>query len=94
MQELAKAEDGTVAAVCRASSSVSASSTAFVISSTKRGMPSVRSIMSCLMLSGQQLIAHDAINHSSDFALVEAIETECSDVGPAQSRAARTPVDT
>ena len=40
----------------RASPSLSASSTAFVISSTNSGMPSVRSIMSCLMLSGSGLL--------------------------------------
>ncbi len=52
----AKAGDGTAAAVCRASPSLSASSTAFVISSTNRGMPSVRSIMSRLMFAGSGLL--------------------------------------
>src|SRR5262249_47907980 len=52
----ATAEDGTVAAVCRASLSLSASKTAFVISSTKRGMPSVRSMMSCLIPTGSALL--------------------------------------
>src|SRR5271168_3534492 len=42
----ARVGDGTAAAVCRASPSVSASNTAFVISSTNRGMPSVRSTIS------------------------------------------------
>ena len=36
--------------------SATASSTALVISSTNSGMPSVRSIMSCLMLSGSGLL--------------------------------------
>ena len=45
----ARAGEGTAAAVFRASPSLSASSTAFVISSTNSGMPSVRSIMSCLI---------------------------------------------
>ena len=34
-----------------------ASSTAFVISSTNRGMPSVRSMMSCRMFAGSELVA-------------------------------------
>ena len=42
----ARAGDGTAAAVCCASPSLSASSTAFVISSTNSGMPSVRSMIS------------------------------------------------
>ena len=44
-------DEATAAAVFRASTSLSASSTAFVISSTNSGMPSVRSTMSCLMLA-------------------------------------------
>jgi hypothetical protein len=43
----AKAVDGTVAAVRCASSSLPASNTALVISSTNSGMPSMRSMMSC-----------------------------------------------
>jgi len=48
--------DGTAATVRRAAPSLSASSTAFVVSSTNRGMPSVRSMMSCLMLAGSALL--------------------------------------
>jgi hypothetical protein len=51
----AKAGGGTAAAVCRAALSLSASKTAFVVSSTNRGMPSVRSIMSCLTLGESSL---------------------------------------
>ena len=44
------------ATVRSATSSPPASNTAFVISSTNSGMPSVRSIMSCLSLSGSGLL--------------------------------------
>ena len=44
----ARAGDGTAATVRRAAPSLSASSTAFVISSTNRGMPSVRSTISAI----------------------------------------------
>jgi len=44
------------AAVRCAARSLPASSTALVISSTNRGMPSVRSIMSCRMLAGMSLL--------------------------------------
>ena len=44
------------AAIARsAAPSLSASSTAFVISSTNSGMPSVRSMMSCRILAGSDL---------------------------------------
>ena len=56
----------------RAAPSLSASSTAFVISSTNSGMPSVRSMMSCRMLAGSELVADDAVDHGSDFALLQA----------------------
>ena len=39
-----------------AAPSLSASSTAFVISSTNSGMPSVRSMMSCRMFAGRGLL--------------------------------------
>ena len=48
--------EGIAAAVRCASLSLSASSTAFVISSTKRGMPSVRSMMSCRIFAGMSLL--------------------------------------
>ena len=51
-----RAEAGIAAAVRRASPSLSASSTAFVISSTNSGMPSVRSMMSCPALAGRGLL--------------------------------------
>jgi hypothetical protein len=44
----ARAGDGIAAAVCRASPSLPASSTAFVISSTNNGIPSVRSTISAV----------------------------------------------
>ena len=47
---------GTAAIVFPASPGFAVSSTALVISSTKRGMPSVRSMMSRLMLSGRDLL--------------------------------------
>ena len=47
--------DGTAAALF-AAPSLSASSTALVISSTNRGMPSVRSMMSCRILAGSGLL--------------------------------------
>ena len=51
----ARAGDGIAAAVCRASPSLSASSTAFVISSTNNGMPSVRSTISAITSAGRSL---------------------------------------
>ena len=71
---------------CRASPSLSASSTAFVISSTNSGMPSVRSIMSCRILCGERLIAGDAVDHGSDFALPEPIDGEGGNVGSSNPR--------
>ena len=50
------AGDGMAATVRCAAPSLSASSTALVISSTNRGMPSVRSMMSCRMLAGRSLL--------------------------------------
>ena len=52
----ARAVDGTVAAVRCASSSLPASSTALVISSTNKGMPSVRSMMSFRTPAGMSLL--------------------------------------
>ena len=52
----ARAGDGTAATVRRASPSLSASSTALVISSTNSGMPSVRSTMSCRTFAGSSLL--------------------------------------
>ena len=61
--------DGMAATRARPLSSLSASSTAFVISSTNNGMPSVRSIMSCLMLAGSSLLPVTRVDHGADFAL-------------------------
>ena len=70
-----------VAAVWRASSSLSASSTAFAISSMNSGMPSVRSMMSCRIYSWQIIIAHErTVDKEADFALCQAIDRESSDV--------------
>ena len=52
----ARVGDGMAATVCCAAPSLPASSTALVISSTNRGMPSVRSIMSWRMLAGTRLL--------------------------------------
>ncbi len=51
----ARAGDGTAATVRRAAPSLSASSTAFVISSTNSGMPSVRSTISASTSAGSAL---------------------------------------
>ena len=48
--------DGTAATSRWAAPSLSASSTDFVISSTNKGMPSVRSMMSCRMFAGINLL--------------------------------------
>ena len=58
------------------SPSLSASSTALVISSTNSGMPSVRSMMSCRMFAGRQLVADDAVDHGVDVALRQPIDGE------------------
>ena len=55
MPGTAKAGDGTAATVRRAAPSLSASNTAFVISSTNRGMPSVRSTISAITSAGSAL---------------------------------------
>ncbi len=52
----ADAREGTAATARSASPSPSASSTAFVISSTNRGIPSVRSMISCRMFAGSGLL--------------------------------------
>ena len=49
-------ETGTAAAVCMRFQLAPASSTALVISSTNSGMPSVRSMMSCLTSAGSSLL--------------------------------------
>ena len=72
---------GIAAAVCRASPSFPASRTAFVISSTNKGMPSVRSTMSCLILAGEQLVANYAVDHRNDFAISQPIDRQGGDVG-------------
>src|SRR5262249_3236300 len=75
------AEEGTEAAVRRASVSLSASSTAFVISSTNRGMPSVRSMMSCRMLTGMDLLP-TIVDHRFDIARRQPIDGEDRHVWP------------
>jgi hypothetical protein len=49
-------DNGMAAAVRSAAPSLPASSTALVISSTNKGMPSVRSTMSCLILAASGLL--------------------------------------
>jgi hypothetical protein len=66
------------AAVRSAAPSLPASSTALVISSTNKGMPSVRSTMSCLILAASELVADNAVDHRPDVALPEAVDRhEC-----------------
>ena len=43
-------------------------------------MPSVRSIMSCLMLAGSGLLPANAVDHGGDFALSEPVKGERGDV--------------
>ena len=66
--------------------SLSVSNTAFVISSTNSGMPSVRSMMSCRMLSGRRLVASDAVDHRVDFALAQSVDGECGHMWPSNPR--------
>ena len=71
-------EDGTAATVRRAALSLSASSTAFVISSTNRGMPSVRSMMSCRIFAGSPLLPATrsmmmAMSRSASLFIVSAV---------------------
>ncbi len=68
--------------MCSAAPSLSASSTAFVISSTNSGMPSVRSMMSCRMLAGSGLVADDAVDHGADVALCQPIDGEGGHMRP------------
>ena len=82
----ARAGDGTDAAACSAALSLSASSTAFVISSTNSGnavgalddvLPDVRR---------EELVANDPVDHGVDFALRQPIEGEGGHVGPSDPR--------
>ena len=54
------------------SPSLPASSTALVISSTNRGMPSVRSMMSCRMFAGSSLLPTTRSIMALDVALRQA----------------------
>ena len=46
----------------------------------------MRSIMSCLMLSGSGLLPDDAVNHGGDFTLTKPIEIECSNIRSSNPR--------
>ena len=46
----------------------------------------MRSMMSCLMLCRQRLVAGDAVDHGGDFALSEPVEGECSYIRPSDPR--------
>ena len=46
----------------------------------------MRSIMSCLMLSGSGLLPDNAVDHRGDFALPEPVECEGSYVRPSNPR--------
>ncbi len=72
--------EGTKAAVRRASSSDSVSSTAFVISSTNSGTPSVRSIMSLRMFAGSGLLPMIWSIMTFDCAGRQSIEDDGCDV--------------
>ena len=63
-----------------------ASSTALVISSTKRGIPSVRSIISCRTLVGSGLLPTITVDHGNDFPLIEPVERERRDVRSSNPR--------
>ena len=66
----------------RAAPSLSASSTAFVISSTNSGMPSVRSMMSCRMFAGSSLLPTTRVDHGPDVALSQPVDGEGRHVRP------------
>ena len=59
-----------------------ASNTAFVISSTNSGMPSVRSMMSCRMFAGSALLPMTRSIIASDFALCQPIKCEGGHMRP------------
>ena len=61
------------AAVCRASPSLPASSTAFVISSTNSGMPSVRSTISAITSAGSSLFPTMRAMMAADFTLPKPV---------------------
>ena len=65
-----------MATVRRASSSDAVSSTAFVISSTNSGIPSVRSMMSWRTAAGQRIVADDLIDHDVNVARRKPVEGE------------------
>src|ERR1700751_3490108 len=72
-----------LAAVFRASLSLSASRTALVIFLNKE-RNAVGALNNVLPNPFRQsLVACDAVNHCDDFAVTEPIETECGNVGPA-----------
>ena len=73
-----------------AAPSPSASNTAFVISSTNRGMPSVRSMMSCRDIRRELLVADDAvimaaISRSPSRLIVRAVTCGCPIQGGSNS---------
>jgi CheY-like chemotaxis protein len=70
----ANAEEGTVAVRCSTPPWLSASTTAFVISSTNNGMPSVRSMMSWADVGWQRLVADDTLDHRENFAFSQPID--------------------
>ena len=79
---MAKPEDGTMAAVFRASFSVSASSYSprHFLNEERNSISTLDNVLPNTL--GESLVAHNTVDHSSDFALAKTIETECSDVGP------------
>ena len=82
------AGDGTAAAVHCAAPSLPASNTALVISSTKSGMPSVRSMISWRILAGSDLFPTTRSIMVLDVALRQPIDGENRHVRPAFSACA------
>ena len=82
----AKAGDGTAPAVRRASPSPSASSTAFVISSTNSGMPSVRSTISAITSAGSSLFPTRRAMMAAAFTLAKSVERQARHVRPSSPR--------
>ena len=72
--------------MCSAAPSLSASNTAFVISSTKSGMPSVRSMMSCRMFGGSSLFPVTLSMMAAISRSAEPIECESGNVRPPNPR--------
>src|SRR5215469_14644532 len=78
--------DGTAAIARAAAVSLPASSTALVISSTNKGIPSVRSMMSCRMLADSWLSPTTRSIMAAGFVLCQSIDEDGVDVRPSNPR--------